>query len=226
MTILPQEITSKFYKTIRGDISIDDFEQWLYMDEDLEKLLRPDDYLDLISLNFKKSGAKYELWDLLKKHIDLKEFEKYKMLELLREAKQKTSRQPDALIEIYDLCYKGYDFLQELAWEYGLLIVCPNFNNTPETWEELTESQQKEIIDSFSPRLAKDIDKVIEWIETEKIILMGEQNKIACYYYEDLRTERESNFFVISDNNETDLVVDKELLGKQQQVKKWWEFWK
>ena len=58
MTTLPQDIKGRFYKTVKGDISLDDFEQWLYADKELEKHLNPDDYLDLISLSFKKSGAK------------------------------------------------------------------------------------------------------------------------------------------------------------------------
>ena len=66
MTTLPREIKERFYKTIKGDILLDDFEQWLYSDKEFEKYLNSNDYLDLISLSFKKSGAKYELCNLLK----------------------------------------------------------------------------------------------------------------------------------------------------------------
>ena len=62
MTTLTQDIKERFYKTIKGDISLDDFEQWLYADKELEKYLKTDDYLDLISLSFKRSGGKYELY--------------------------------------------------------------------------------------------------------------------------------------------------------------------
>ena len=48
----------------------------MYESKDIERVLHSDDYLDLISLNYKRSGAKYELFNLLKKHIDLGEFEK------------------------------------------------------------------------------------------------------------------------------------------------------
>lgn len=38
MTELPKEIKEKFYLTIKGDISLDDFEQWLYVDQEFEKI--------------------------------------------------------------------------------------------------------------------------------------------------------------------------------------------
>lgn len=61
MTTLPHDIKERFYKTITGDISLDDFEQWLYADKELQKHLKANDYHDLISLSFKDNGGKYEL---------------------------------------------------------------------------------------------------------------------------------------------------------------------
>ncbi len=142
MKEIPKSIKEIFYKTIKGDIPINDFEQWLYNDKELEKLLKLDDYLELISLKFNKSGAKYELWNLLKKHIDLGEFETYKMLILLNEAKQKTARLPYILMEFYDLYYNGYDFFKDLG--LGLAIQVPRIDNTKaDTWDELTENKKR-----------------------------------------------------------------------------------
>lgn len=194
MTTLPQDIKERFYKTIKGEISLEDFEQWLYADKELEKYLNSDDYLDLISFGFKQGGAKYELWDLLKKHIDIGEFETYKMLGLLYEAKQKTKRLPYILMEFYDLYCKGYNFFQDLGLGLGigLAIEVPRVNNTTaDTWDELTSKQQQELLDSFSPELEECIEQVIYWLETKKIILTGEQDEIGHYEYEDLRTEEE-----------------------------------
>lgn len=192
MTTLPQDIKERFYKTIKGEISLDDFEQWLYADKELEKYLNSGDYLDLISFSFKQSGANYELWDLLKKHIDIGEFETYKMLGLLNEAKQKTKRLPYILMEFYDLYCKGYNFFQDLGLGIGLAIEVPRVNNTTaDTWDELTSKQQQELLDSFSPELEECIEQVIYWLETKKIILTGEQDEIGHYEYEDLRTEEE-----------------------------------
>jgi hypothetical protein len=230
MTTIPQDIKERFYKTIKGDISLDNFEQWLYADKELEKYLNSTDYLDLISLSFQQSGAKYELWNLLKKHIDLGEFETYKMLELLNEAKQKTERLPHILMKFYDLYCKGYNFFQDLGLGIGLAIEVPKVNNmNADTWDELTSEQQKEHLDGFSPQLEECIEEVIYWLETKKIILTGEQDEIGHYEYEDYRTveEKKSKFWVtVSEDKVTGFSVSKNILWDKKTVKKWWEFWK
>ena len=66
MRKLPIDIKERFFKTIKGDISLDDFERWVYDSKNLENVLGSDDYLDIISLDYKKSGAKYELHNILK----------------------------------------------------------------------------------------------------------------------------------------------------------------
>jgi hypothetical protein len=231
MRTLPREIKERFYKTIKGDILLDDFEQWLYADKEFEKYLNSNDYLDLISLSFKKSGAKYELCNLLKKHIDLGEFETYKILGLLNEAKQKTKRLPYILMEFYDLYCKGYNFFQDLGLGIGFAVEEPNVNNTPadNTWDELTSKQQKELLDSFSPELEECIEQVIYWIETKKIILTGVQDEIGYYEYDDLRTEEEKKsklWVTVSEDQKTGFLASKNTLWDKQTEKKWWEFWK
>ncbi|CAM3895964.1 DUF4240 domain-containing protein [Flavobacterium branchiophilum] len=230
MTTLPQDIKERFYKTIKGEISLDDFEQWLYADKELEKYLNSNDYLDLISLSFKKSSAKYDLWNLLKKHIDHGEFETYKMLELLNEAKQKTDRLPYILMEFYDLYCKGYNFFQDLGIGIGLAVEVPRVNNTTaDTYDELTSEQQKELLDSFSPELEECIKQVIYWLETKKIILTGEQDEIGHYEYEDLRTEEEKKsklWVTVSEDKGTGFSASKNTLWDKQTEKKWWEFCK
>lgn len=227
---LPQDIKERFYKTIKGDISLDDFEQWLYSDKELEKHLNSNDYLDLISLSFKKSGAKYELWNLLKEHIDLGEFEKYKILGLLNEAKQKTERLPYILMEFYDLYCRGYNFFQDLGLGIGLAVEVPRVNNMKgDTWDELTTEQQKELLESFSPELEECIEKVIYWLETKKIILTGEQDEIGHYEYKDLRTEEDKKsklWVTVSEDKKTGFSASKNTLWDKQTGKKWWKFWK
>lgn len=228
MKVLPQDIKERFYKTIKGDISVDDFEQWLYADKELERYLNPDDYFGLMSLNFKESGAKHELWKLLKKHIDPGELETYKMLELLYEAKQKSERLPYILMEFYDLYCRGYTFLLDLGLGIGFAIESPRVSNsTADTWGELTPQQQKELLDSFSPELEKCIGRVIYWLETRKIILTGKQDGNARYGYKDLRTDKEKKsrlWVVTSENKETGSSTSKNTLWEKQKGKRWWKF--
>jgi len=222
MTKLPKHIKERFFKTIKGDISIQEFEQWLYADNELEPILESGDYLDLISFSFKRSGAKYELWNLLKKHIDIGEFETYKLLELFYEAKHQSEKLPFILMDFYELYCKGLIFLREIGLRYGLSVVVPRMANVKaDTWEELTESQQKRLLDSFTPNLENEIDKVIDWLETKKIIINGERDEIGYYVYDDFRTDEEGKSDLWTEHN-----FEKDLSYlKKNDTKKWWKFW-
>lgn len=219
MKTLPQDIQRVFYETLKGDKSIFDFERWLYANKELEACLDAGDYLDLISLNFKKSGAKYELWQLLKKHVDPGDFEKYKMLGLLYEAKQRTDKLPHILMQFYDLYCKGYDFLQDLGLGIGLTVVSPSLNNTnANSWDELTAKQQKELLDGFSPELEMCLEKAIRWLETGQITLTGQQNDNLRFDYADLRSEEEkksSLWVVVSENKATGFTTSENILSRK-----------
>ena len=177
------------YRTIKGDITPDEFEKWLYSSEGVDTYFNPDDYLALMSFDFKSKGAKYELSNLLKKHIDLGEFETYKILGLLKEAQQKTDRLPYILMEFYDLYCYGYTFLHDIGLEIGLEVVVPEeTDSADDTWEDLTAEQQKRLLDSFSPRLEAYIEQAIYWLESKKIMPTGEKDKAGHYGYKDFRT--------------------------------------
>ncbi|PAC28760.1 hypothetical protein [Flectobacillus sp. BAB-3569] len=224
MTTLPQNIKEQFFKAIKGDLSLREFEEWLYTDKELERLLNSESHFELIAINFREGGAKYELWKFLKNYIGLQEFEKYKMLELLNEAKQKTERLPYILMEFYNLYCYGYNFLQDLGLGIGLAVEVPRVNNTiAETWNELTSEQQTALSNSFSPELEYCIEQVINWINTDKIILTGEQDELGHYEYQDLRTEEEKKsklWVIVSEDNKTGFSTSKNLLWEKLKDRK------
>jgi len=193
MTHLPSNIKTYFFKTIKGEISIENFEKWIYTDEEIESILNADDYLDLVSLNYKKSGAKYELYNLLKKQVEIGEFETFKMLGLLEETKKKDEKLPHHLMEFYDLYCKGYFFLQILGLKYGLSVVVPWTKFTVGTWDELNNDQKKELLDSLSPKLEIEVQHAIDWLINKKIVLTGKQDEYGRYVYKDLRTDEEKD---------------------------------
>lgn len=193
MIKLPRHIEHKFYDTINGKIKLEDFESWVYSDKELETILPEDEYLELISFNYRKNGAKYELVKLLsEKFINLGDYEKWKMLNLLRSAQEKDERLPAILRQFYDLYCRGYTFLYDLGLGYGLTVEVPPSNNyKAETWEEMSETEKKEMINSFYPLLQADIERAIDWIEKGKITFTGKTDEIGDYEYEDLRNEEE-----------------------------------
>lgn len=192
MTDIPKHIELKFYNTIIGNIPIEEFENWIYHDNEVESLYPEEDYMELISFNYKKNGAKNELIRLLtRKYIDLGEYEKWKLLNKLKNALEGEEHLSKILIEFYDLYCSGYEFLNDLGLGYGLTVKVPPAKYKVWTWEEMNEIEKKELIDSFYPQIESGIKRVIDWIEKGKIILTGKTDEIGHYEYQDLRTEND-----------------------------------
>ena len=188
---LPADIQEIFFDTLNGDKTILEFEEWLYADKRLETILLPNDYLELISYDFKSVTAMKWLYPLLTKHIDKGEFERRRFRRLLIKALEKGKDLPQLLMTFYGLHCKGYNFFDNLGLGYGLRIQVPGINDYQETWDDLTETEQKGIINSFYPDLDTEIKKVISWLDTVKIVLTGINDEYDHYEYVDNRTEVE-----------------------------------
>ena len=190
--ILPTDIQNIFFDTLSGDKTILEFEQWLYADKQLETVIDSDDYLDLISFGFKSENAKYGLFRLLEKHIDKGELETRRIYGLLTKALNRDKELPKILVTFYDFYCKGYNFFDNLGLGYGLAIEVPRIENTKaDTWDELTQEQQSNLLDSFYPDLETEIKKVIYWLDNRKVILTGIKNQYNHFEYIDNRTEIE-----------------------------------
>lgn len=212
MTPLPPDIKDVFFKTLQGDIPVDEFEQWLYGNKEIEHVLNPDDYLELISLNYKKSGARYELKNLLFKQIDLGEFETYKMLKLLNEVALKDSQLPYVLRKFYELYCQGYNFLLDLGVRYGLILIDPRVlhEDIYVEWDNMTVIEQQELIQQLLPDLDVEIARVKDWLLAKKIVLTGRQDNEYNYFeYEDYRTEEEARSIISINQNPSSLTNKK-----------------
>lgn len=193
MIKLPENIRLKFYEIIFDATNLNEFEAWIYIDKQLESALSPDDYLELISFNYKKNGAKYELVELLfNRFINPEEYQKWKMLNLLYTALQKDERLPDILRQFYDLYCKGYTFLNDLGLGYGLTVEVPPSKFPSDNWADLSDENKVEILQSFHPQLESDIQRAIAWIEQGKIIFKRTKNEMGNQEYDDLRTDEEA----------------------------------
>lgn len=227
MTVLPQNIKEVFYKALTGEISIADFEQWVYDKRELEKVLNLNDYLDLISLDYRHQHAQYKLNTLLERIIDISEFETYRILELLKEAQRKTEKLPFILMDFYDLYCHGYFFMDKLGFGYGLDVEMPRIKNTEaETWHDLTHKQQQELLESFSPGLEDEIARVINLIETKQIILTGVQDNYGHYEYKDMRGTEKNLSNPNNPQPKSKDSTDGRTNNKGKSKTQWWKFWK
>ena len=201
---------NKIFDLIGGEITITEFEQWVYNSSELENELSEDDHLELISFNYKKNGAKYELINLLERFVNLGEYETQKIRGMLSEALERNEHLPKILSEFYDLYCRGYGFLSDIGLGFGLSIECPP-HNYDSTWEQLSKEEQDKILSSFYPELDERLTEAIHWLDSGKVILTGERELGNEYYYDytDNRTseERQSKVF-------------------KEVKKQWWQIWK
>ncbi|TDH26902.1 hypothetical protein EXU57_08840 [Segetibacter sp. 3557_3] len=221
---LPADIKETFFETLYGDKSVLDFEQWLYADKRLESALLAEDYLDLISYGYKGDRVKYGLYKLLEKHIDKGEYEKWKLLKLLRKALKRDNDLPEILRRFYDLYCKGYGFLDNLGLGYGLAVEVPP---QADSWEELTAEQQQKLLNSFYPEIEYEIKKAISWLESDKVVLTGFQDEYYHYEYIDNRTEDEKQptGYKVEATVSTNVTEKYRNDNDAREQKPWWKFW-
>ena len=192
MLQLPDHIRQTFFQIMAADIAVEAFEQWVYADCELEQLLPADDYLELISLNFKKSGARYELFDLLEQFVGAGEYEKWKLTNLLLRAKVRDSNLPGVLEEMYYLYCDGYDFLNTLGMGFGLSMCVLPKPNSVEHWSQLQPAELAKLAQSLPMLIINyEVDVVLRWLDEGGIILTGKRDENNRYEFIDNRTDAE-----------------------------------
>jgi hypothetical protein len=222
---LPADIQNIFFDTLNGYKTVLEFEQWLYADKQLETVIAPDDYLDLISFGYKSDNAKYGLFMLLEKHIDKGKLEAKRIYRLLTKALNRDKELPEILMTFYDLYCKGYNFFDTLGLGYGLAVEVPY--SQADSWDELNSEQQQNLINSFYPDLEMEIKKVISWLDNGKVILTGIKDEYNHFEYIDNRTEVEKQptaFKVATFDNKKQMRYRQDIADGNIE-KPWWKFW-
>lgn len=119
MKTLPFDLQQPFFKLLLEQGLLSDFEIWLYNEPSLEKHLTPDDYLELISLDFKDKRSIIDIEKLSIPYLDYSKYYSKTLIDVLLSL----INQPndlDKLAKIYNWYCQGYAFLRELATKYGL----------------------------------------------------------------------------------------------------------
>lgn len=228
------EIESKYLDLMEGEISIKEFEHWVYNSKWLEDELSENEYTELISLNYNTPSSKYEIGKILKERFDEGKFEAIKMTYLLDSIIDRDGKEGESLIRMYDLYCKGYYFLEDLGLGIGLFIEVPNKYGV-EYFHELTEFQKKELIDSVYPYAEKLAIELKQWILSGEIKLSGEKDEaLNKWQYTDNRAEKEkaSRVWKVSDidnvtgevRSKTNTLIDKngDFIHKSELKENWW----
>lgn len=192
MPELPDHNKQIFFNVMSKRMSIEVFEQWVYTDQELEQTLSADSYLELISLNFKKSGVRYELFNLLQKFVGAGEYETWKLTRLLNSVKAHEINLPGLLEQLYYLYCDGYTFLSALGLGFGLSMCVLPKPYKVEHWSNLSAGELAQVVRNLPLLIINyEADLVLRWLADGSIVLTGEKNEINQYDYIDNRSDAE-----------------------------------
>lgn len=187
---VPIAIQEKFVDFLTGAQKTEDFEAWLYADDELECILGQENYLELISFDFKQKSANTRIKPLLEKHIDYSKYETQWILNLIEANRVNSKPCQNNLKTTYQLYCSGYAFMDNLGLGYGLRLASA-YEYGVDIWEDIEESKRNEIVQGFYPQLREEAEKVIHWLESGKVKLTGEEDERGRLEYVDNRTDDE-----------------------------------
>ena len=215
MKPLPVPIKLKYFEFLHGDVPLEELEQWIYSTNELEEIFSRDDYLELISLNYRTKDSKYELQKIFKRYVDEGEWEAWKLKKLLNAVIDRKGDFPQIFRSFYDLYCDGYSFLDNLGLGYGLSVVVPPSTYSSDTWEKLSAEEKSKLLTSFFPGALNEAKKVLSWLDDKKIVILRGKDGLGHFSYLDKRSaeEKQATSYKVADP------------PRKVKVSKWWEFW-
>ena len=146
-------------------------EDWVHSTKALETMLSANDYLDLISIDFRASSARFLTEKILRKYISTDQFLNWSISKMLERIIKRVDNVYGDLREIYYLYCTGYSFLQKLALDFGLTIAAPPPSYGE--WEDLSDSDQSKLLDGLYPDVVKHAENALNSLASGKIAFSG-----------------------------------------------------
>lgn len=183
-----EDVELIFYKTIKGELSIREFEEWLYsIDEDvIDKSFGKDFYFELININYRNKFSGDELEKVIYSKIPFNKFEVMTLRFLLNSLISGTRDIVDLLEVFYDLYCKGYYFLRFLGLTYILygLEELPRLSEE-KLWDKMSFGKKRDIVNKLSPKLVSEAKRILEFFDNGSIKIINE------FKYEDIRKDED-----------------------------------
>ncbi|MEO1393797.1 MAG: hypothetical protein AAFV90_12890 [Cyanobacteria bacterium J06634_5] len=187
------------YRLIARELEAEAFEQWVYSENALESFLGPDNYLALMSLDYSLPSSLNEAEKICKPYIDIASYHEWSLRRVLQGVIDRPNDASNYIKQCYKLYCDGYGFLDNLGLGYGLAIAVsssglssgPSCEGDAATGNALTSPAQKKLIDSFYPAICKEAEKVLHWLDVQKIVLTGHDGGAQGIQYSDSRTLKE-----------------------------------
>jgi len=113
---MEQQIKSMIFKTIEDHLTLNEFESWLYSQEDLLTKLSQDFILELFTFNYNQKGAKYEFKNTFLRYFDKEEFMLWKVKTNLQDLIDGRETRDRILHDFYSIGYDEVPCIQVLEY--------------------------------------------------------------------------------------------------------------
>lgn len=181
MPAVSQDLQVKLYQALTKQITLKQFEQWLYANDTLESD-HPELYFELISFDYSAEANLKDFYHRFDGYVNYSNFEAEQLIAYLTSIIEKSDDCGCAIWMIYELYCDGYDFFRRLGLKYGLcLLDLPN----------LASDSSKVVIDKLYPDIIDDAKMALSWFENNKILFKNEKNDYGGFKYDDLRNPLE-----------------------------------
>jgi hypothetical protein len=158
-----KELKDQFYAYYVGEISLRDFETWLYEHPKIETDIGEAFYFDLIDIDYRDKHAADKLEKVVYSRFPRAEFETRRIRELLEKTASGEDL-PDMVQRLYDEYCRGYWFLEELglAWVHHFLMA-----------EHLSDKKIREKIARDAENIARDARRVLARMDRKEVVITG-----------------------------------------------------
>lgn len=168
------QFETTIFRFLKGDDSVEAFEQWIYATPELESCLGKGAYEQLLSFNYHQPAARHDLGKILLWQIDLARYYTWELKQYLTDLLNETG-DPMEILQI--LCSKfedGYGFLGNTGFAYlnGLEDV-PRLKEQ-NLWHADEFNRRRQAVNDVLSTLRTEIEDLIRSLETGDIIIIDE----------------------------------------------------
>ena len=169
------KIENSFFLYLADELSLPDFEQWIYSTPQIEEYLGGTAYLELVSFDFHQPAASCELTKIITQYVSQAKFIKWHIMRHLQSLLDGTHDPVDAFEKLYDLYSRGYSFLGKIGIEYDLGVYEIPKLTEQHLWNEKEFFRRRKMLDDHVLPLKKEIITLLQALEKGEIAIPAER---------------------------------------------------
>ncbi|MBD3362703.1 hypothetical protein GF362_03220 [Candidatus Dojkabacteria bacterium] len=166
-----QNIWGNFNKLINSDISIKDFEEWIYTDKTIEKIIGKDNYVTLVSMNYTKSDSKEKVQKYLVELFESLEpelYDKYRVYNILKGMLDGQKDLVSGCRRLVQLRKRGLEFIPKIFVGFDSELDDVPLPEQYSQWNKNALGEKLKKIDYYREDIIKYSKKLIKELDIRK----------------------------------------------------------